>query len=105
MNVEPEVTFDFDALDSTLTITSANVVLAIHVAGSDLARLRDVHGADWDRRESLQVGTVLDQPVFWCRGLRPGTVHVLVGPDDEMWQVAVVLPDPVVQAIASTSTS
>jgi hypothetical protein len=49
---------------------------------------------------SLQAGESLGSRVFWCAG-EAGTINVLIGHDDETWDVAVVVPKGVfLQAVA-----
>ena len=94
--------FDFDDSDRTLTITTEEVVLQIAVGDDDLTQLGAAPHAEWSGRKSIRLGRTLDTPVHWCRGDEPDTVNVLVGPDDETWQVLLVLPAPLVRAIADT---
>ncbi len=64
--------------------------LEIHV--NELVRLRDIHQADWSSRASLRIGEVFGSPVHWCISDDGKTVAVLVGHDDETWQIAFTMP-------------
>lgn len=66
---------------------------------ADLLRLRDIRDADWDARHSLAVGTCADARVYWTSG--DGRVTVLVGHDDETWDIAVAIPPATVEKIVT----
>lgn len=69
----------------------------VRAAADDLAKLNDIRSADWDRRRSVQVGESADASAFWsCRGEE---VTLMIGHDDETWDVAVIFPVAIVQAI------
>jgi hypothetical protein len=71
---------------------------------ADLARLREVRDADWAARRSLAIGTCAGAPVYWAMsgwGLRQAEVVILVGHDDETWDVAVGIPLATADEIAS----
>jgi len=94
-----EVAVDFDTDGRVLTLTSEVFVLRINASAEDLARLDRAPTADWSRREAIAVGTTTLGQVFWCAGATPETVHVLVGIDDETWDLALVIPGATVEAI------
>ena len=79
---------DYDELDEAATLTSSEVVIRIYIPVAAARSLAAIDEADWETRRSVQAGTALGQPVFWCLGEQPGTAQVLVGPDDETWDVA-----------------
>jgi hypothetical protein len=70
-----------------------NVVASL----AELRKLRGIQDTDWEDRRTLQVGTCLDAPVWWNE--KDGSVYVLAGADDEVWDVAVVIPVTAVQEI------
>lgn len=90
------MTADFDPQDGRLTLASAGACLLVTASAAEVASLASVGAADWAARRSLQVGRVLGQPVFWCAGERPDEVLVVVGPDDETWELALTVPLTVV---------
>ena len=57
---------------------------------ADFARLRDIREANWDARRSLAVGTCAGSRVFWASD--DECVTILVGHDDETWDMAVTVP-------------
>jgi hypothetical protein len=74
-------------------------MLRIAADPQDLVRLEAVAAADWVERGSLAVGTTALGQVHWCAGEAAGTVHLLVGEDDETWDLALTLPAALVAEI------
>lgn len=93
------VDVDLDPADGVLTLTGDTFLLIVAANPSDLLRLDGVGGADWSARASIAVGTTSLGRVFWCAGEAEGTVHVLVGHDDETWDLALVIPEDAVRSI------
>lgn len=90
------MTADFDRQDERLALSSSTAYLLVTASASDVASLSAVGDAEWGGRGSLQVGRALGHPVFWCPGERPDEVQVLVGSDDETWELALTVPLAVV---------
>jgi len=55
-----------------------------------LTRHAGIEKTDWAQRRTLKVGTCANAPVWWNE--RDGTVHILVGNDDEAWDMGVTIP-------------
>jgi hypothetical protein len=89
-------TADFHQDDERLALATPTAYLLVTATASDVASLAAVSKADWSARGSLQVGRALGHPVFWCVGERPDEVDVLVGQDDETWELALTVPLAVV---------
>lgn len=64
--------------------------LNIRATIDELWRLAGIEETDWDRRRTLRVGTCAGAPVWWHE--RDGAVHILVGGDDEAWDLGVAVP-------------
>ena len=64
----------------------ANVRASAH----DFLALAGIREADWNSRASLPVGTCAGAPVFWSH--ERGVVSILIGNDDETWDVALTVP-------------
>jgi hypothetical protein len=64
----------------------------------DLVRLRAIREADWDSRDSLAIGTCADARVFWA--VSEGQATILVGRDDETWDIGVTVPLETVDEIS-----
>ncbi len=65
---------------------------------ADLVRLRDIRRADWDSRRSLAVGICAGSPVFWT--VQEDQAAILIGRDDETWDIGISLPIETVDEIA-----
>jgi hypothetical protein len=65
---------------------------------ADWMRLRGIKEADWDARRSLPVGTCADAHVFWVANGEQAMI--LIGQDDETWDIAVTVPLGTVDQIA-----
>jgi hypothetical protein len=64
--------------------------LNIWATAADLRKLAGIEETDWDQRRTLKVGTSANAPVWWSE--RDGTVSILVGNDDESWDLGVIVP-------------
>ncbi|WP_214318565.1 hypothetical protein [Nonomuraea sediminis] len=66
---------------------------------TELARLRDIRNADWNSRRSLQIGVCANASVHWA--VNGEQAHILVGQDDETWDLGVTIPLSTVDEIVS----
>ena len=64
--------------------------LNIWATTDELWTLAGIEKTDWAQRRTLKVGTCANAPVWWNE--RDGTVHILVGNDDEAWDMGVTIP-------------
>ena len=84
---------DYDAVDEVLRITGPDYFLQINMPASELVALRRVQTASWDQRTTITAGRALDRPVHWCHSsVDSAAVSVLVGADDETWDLALEFP-------------
>jgi hypothetical protein len=58
----------------------------------ELVRLRDVRHADWNSRGSLAIGQSAGASVYWASSGQDDQVVILVGHDDETWDLAFTVP-------------
>lgn len=97
--VDPvDVDVDVEA-DGRLVVklSSRPFELNIRASPAELLTLAEIRKAGWGQRQSLAAGSSAGSPVFWC--CLDDTVTVLVGPDDETWDVAVHIPVATVDVI------
>jgi hypothetical protein len=73
--------------------------LNIRAPLSDLVQLRDVRYADWASRNSLPIGTCAGADVHWAAS--EGQVAILIGHDDEIWDVAFIVAPAVTDEIVA----
>ncbi|MFD0683713.1 hypothetical protein [Actinomadura fibrosa] len=96
-----DVTLDMDADPMPLVMLQAETwELHVWAPLADLSRLSEIRSATWDDRRSLQVGTCGDLPVFWTLA-EDGQATVLIGQDDETWNLALMVPLTAVDEIVA----
>jgi hypothetical protein len=66
-------------------------------AKADRLKLEGIRSASWDERASIRAGESAGAPVFWA--LDGDAVTLLIGHDDETWDVAITLPVAAVDEI------
>lgn len=76
--------------------------LNISVKPEEMGLFSRVLTASWDHRESIRIGSCCDAPVFWCSDFE--TVSILIGHDDETWDVSFSLPHSVIEDILAEFT-
>lgn len=92
--IEPDA--DYDEVDEVLSLSGPGFYLHIQIPPTELRSLTGIPGASWEDRTSIRAGKALGSPVFWCRSKDdPSAVTVLVGADDETWQLALEFPTDV----------
>lgn len=77
----------------------------VYASADDLLRLRDIRTARWGERQSIQAGESAGAHVYWAS---VGThAALMIGHDDETWDVSVALPfalvDEIVREVAALS--
>jgi hypothetical protein len=95
---------EYDELDEVLRLSGPDFYLLIQIPPRGLHALTGVTSAKWKDRTSIRAGEALGNPVFWCQSsVDPTAVAVLVGPDDETWELALELPAEVLLRVLSPS--
>jgi hypothetical protein len=64
--------------------------LNIWATTDELWTLAGIEKTDWVQRRTLKVGTCANAPAWWNE--RDGAVSILVGNDDEAWDIGVTIP-------------
>lgn len=64
--------------------------LNIWATTDEFWKLADIEKTDWSQRRTLKVGTCAGAPVWWNE--RDGMVSILIGEDDESWDLGVTVP-------------
>ena len=105
----PDATIIIPMVDVTLNeATGSEVMMKLQTpewelniwgVAADFVRLHDIDTADWDARGSLTVGTSADAHVHWAR--QGDQAAILIGHDDETWDIAMSVPVAAVHEIAS----
>src|SRR3954465_5927459 len=73
--------------------------LNIRASAADLGRLDNIRDANWVAHRSLRIGTCAGAPVHWC--VSDDQVMILIGHDDETWEIAIAVPLATVEKIVS----
>lgn len=74
----------------------------------DLAKLSGVRAAAWDQRRSIAAGISAGGKVFWCPpgdGSDPEIATVLIGHDDEVWDIAFLIPVALVEKVGTLASA
>ncbi|HZR36841.1 MAG TPA: hypothetical protein VFA75_15840 [Nevskia sp.] len=89
-------------LSYTLTLEAEVFEVDIHIPGEEAEELKLVASSRWEDG-SMQIGEAAGAPVFWSTD--DGMVAILIGDDDENWDIALSMPvetmDRIIQAVAS----
>lgn len=64
--------------------------LNVSAQATDFLILRDIRNMDWNARRSAKLGTCAGGNVYWSSD--GTTATIMVGQDDETWEVAVSVP-------------
>jgi len=76
----------------------------VHASAEELLLLSNIRSTSWDARRSIQAGESAGARVYWSAG-DGDHANLMVGEDDETWDVSVAVPyaviDQVVQALGS----
>jgi hypothetical protein len=75
----------------------------VWASAADLLKLREIRSADWDSRRSMSLGRAAGSPVWWCSDGESATL--LIGPDDETWDMSLTVPVHVVDEIVAQAAS
>lgn len=62
----------------------------VRATAAEFAGLDQIRNTDWPSRQTLRIGTSAGSAVFWSSG--DGTATILLGHDDETWDIAIAVP-------------
>jgi hypothetical protein len=94
-----DINVDVGAETAAVKIYCDEWEVNLRATTSDLLRLYQVESASWSTRSCLVIGRSAGMPVFWCA--ENGTVRILIGHDEETWEIAVTVPLATAHEIAS----
>ncbi|WKJ90771.1 hypothetical protein QZJ86_01145 [Methylomonas montana] len=90
-------TSDSGAAYFFVKLNSPDCEFNVMVSELELERLRSVGDARWLARQSVAAGKCLGSSAFWS--CQDGRLTVLVGPDDEAWEVCFSAPEALVNEL------
>lgn len=95
-----DVTLDVDAAGNVAVKLQTDAwEVNFRASRSELVALGGIRAADWNERRSIRAGESAGASVFWAASGDDATL--MIGSDDETWDVAVTLPVAAVEEIAS----
>jgi hypothetical protein len=77
--------------------------LNFRAAPEELAGLGSIREADWVTRRCLHIGTSAGAPVDWS--VAGETTTIMVGHDEETWDIAVTVPIATVETIVAETAA
>jgi hypothetical protein len=77
--------------------------LNVRATPDDLAGLRAIRDTDWAARRCLHIGESAGAGVHWSA--EGETATIMVGHDDETWDIAVAVPTATIEAILANVES
>lgn len=92
--------FSIDAdRDAGLAVKLATDGWEVNIHGSvdDLLRLSEIRSANWDERQSIQVGESAGARAYWASV--GDHAALMIGLDDETWDVSVTVPFDVIDEL------
>ena len=99
-----EVSVEVEADGGCLAkLSSATWELNLRARAHEIAALGSIRDADWSSRSSIGVGSVAGARAFWSYA--DGDVTVVVGQDDETWDLALTMPVIVVDRLVELAAS
>ncbi|MGW0628824.1 hypothetical protein [Streptomyces sp. NPDC002758] len=90
-----------------VTLTSPSWVLNIEAPRAELEQLASIADTDWNARRTLSVGACANTRVYWCTDPDSNAADqaaILIGHDDESWDICISVPQVTVQKIAELAT-
>lgn len=93
------MSFDLDVDDAVaVKLQGDQWEVNFRASEDELRALIDIRSADWDERRSIRAGESAGAPVFWASDDAGATL--MIGSDDETWDVAITLRTDTVEEIA-----
>jgi hypothetical protein len=87
-------------------LSGPDLLILVRIAPKELSLPPNAINADWNRRQSITAGSLLGSTCHWCQGNEPGTVRLLVGHDDETWELAITLAaEDITRIVAAAEAS
>ena len=84
--------------DYVIILSTRDFELHVSVPSRDIEKLKEVRNTEWGETRSLRVGKCAGKSVLWCAGER-GTVGIMIGDDEESWDIAGYLPGDTIEKI------
>jgi hypothetical protein len=104
LNIYANQAYDDDGIPvACLGIDSVPFSLHLWIYGDQIDLIPRVREANWDDRQSLRIGRTAGTAAFWSADAE--LVSILLGKDDESWDVALRFPVDALDRIYSEVSS
>ena len=95
ISVDVEMTYEDSGEESVMAkFSDDSWEVNVRARASEFLILQDIRTFDWNERRAAQVGRCAGADAFWCSDGR--AVTIMLGHDDETWDVAVSVPVEVI---------
>ena len=102
IDVDVDYSYDGEVKFYAVALSTSTWLVMIHIALEDVALLKEVTSRSWDEG-ALQIGDSAGTSVFWSVNGEDDkdTVVILVGEDDETWDISFAVPAATIDVILS----
>ena len=102
IDVEVDYSFEGEKKFYAVALSTTTWLVMIHIAPEDVALLGEVTSRSWDDG-ALRIGDSAGTSVFWSVNGEDDkdTVVILVGEDDETWDISFAVPAATIDVILS----
>ena len=102
IDVDVDYSYDGEQKFYAVSLSTATWLVLIHIAPADVALLKEVTSRSWDDG-ALRIGDSAGTSVFWSVNGEDDkdTVVILVGEDDETWDISFAVPAATIDVILS----
>jgi hypothetical protein len=84
-----------------LSLSKEDFSLSIWISPDAMSLFHEVKTTDWDQRGSIRIGESAGSAVFWASDKQK--LSVMIGDDDETWDIAFTLPITTLDEILRTA--
>lgn len=100
--IDLEVDVESDGL-LVAKLSSESWEVNIRASAAEFAGLDAIDSASWNARSSIRAGVSAGSAAFWSHDA--GEVSILIGEDDEMWDIAVTVPVAIVRRLVAFASA
>ena len=106
ITVDVDYSYEGEKRFYAVSLSTDTWMVLIHIAPEDLGRLNDVAATPWDEG-ALRIGDSAGAPVFWSASAEDdtGAVAIMVGQDDETWDISFAVPAATIGEILEAVTA
>ena len=91
VDVDVDYSWEGDERLYAVSLSTDTWLAVIHIPPMDASKLNDVASRSWDDG-SLRIGESAGAAAWWSVGDDNETVMILIGHDDETWDISIAIP-------------